>query len=447
MKCIDEEIPFEIPQGWEWCRIGDIFIHASGKQQSSSNKGTGTPQKFITTSNLYWGYFVLDNVKVMNFTEEEIRTCSATKGDLLVCEGGAGYGRSAIWDKDYDICLQNHVHRLRPCVSGICEYTYYFMYLLKESNNLVSVGTAMPGLSANRLKGLLMPFPPFAEQKRIVARIEKLVPQINKYGEAQNKLDNLNAALRGLLKKSILQEAIQGKLVPQLAEEGTAQELLKKIKEEKLRHVKEGKLKKSSLTDSIIFRGDDNKYWEKIGKEVACIDNEIPFEIPKNWCWVRMGTIGDWGAGATPNRGASDYYNGNILWLKTGELNNSIVSDSIEKITEKALKECSLRVNKIGDILIAMYGATIGKLAIVGKELTTNQACCGCTPYAGIYNRYLFYFLMASKDDFIKKGEGGAQPNISRDKLIKHLIPIPPNEEQKRIVDILDHILASIMSR
>ncbi len=383
----------------------------------------------------------------MNFTEEEIRTCSATKGDLLVCEGGAGYGRSAIWDKDYDICLQNHVHRLRPCVSGICEYTYYFMYLLKESNNLVSVGTAMPGLSANRLKGLLMPFPPFAEQKRIVARIEKLVPQINKYGEAQNKLDNLNAALRGLLKKSILQEAIQGKLVPQLAEEGTAQELLKKIKEEKLRHVKEGKLKKSSLTDSIIFRGDDNKYWEKIGKEVACIDNEIPFEIPKNWCWVRMGTIGDWGAGATPNRGASDYYNGNILWLKTGELNNSIVSDSIEKITEKALKECSLRVNKIGDILIAMYGATIGKLAIVGKELTTNQACCGCTPYAGIYNRYLFYFLMASKDDFIKKGEGGAQPNISRDKLIKHLIPIPPNEEQKRIVDILDHILASIMSR
>ena len=172
VKCIDEEVPFEIPKGWEWTRIGNIFNHTSGKQQSSSNKGGGTPQKFITTSNLYWGHFVLDNVKVMNFTDEEIKTCSATKGDLLVCEGGAGYGRSAIWNEDYDICLQNHVHRLRPCINGICEYVYYFIYLLKESNNLASVGTAMPGLSANRLKGLLLPFPPINEQNRIVSKME-----------------------------------------------------------------------------------------------------------------------------------------------------------------------------------------------------------------------------------------------------------------------------------
>ena len=186
VKCIDEEIPFEIPQGWEWTRIGNIFNHTSGKQQSSSNKGGGTPHKFITTSNLYWGHFVLDNVKVMNFTEEEIKACSATKGDLLVCEGGAGYGRSAIWNDDYDICLQNHVHRLRPCVSGICEYVYHFIYLLKESNNLASVGTAMPGLSANRLKGLLLPFPPLSEQKRIVVKLAKLLPQIDKYNKVQN---------------------------------------------------------------------------------------------------------------------------------------------------------------------------------------------------------------------------------------------------------------------
>ncbi|MBR2265358.1 MAG: restriction endonuclease subunit S, partial [Paludibacteraceae bacterium] len=147
----EDEIPFEIPTTWEWVRIGDIFMHTSGKQQSSSNKGGGTPQKFITTSNLYWGRFVLDKVKEMNFTEDELRTCSATKGDLLVCEGGAGYGRSAIWNYDYDICLQNHVHRLRPYISGTCEYVYYFIYLLKESNQLLPVGIAMPGLSANRL--------------------------------------------------------------------------------------------------------------------------------------------------------------------------------------------------------------------------------------------------------------------------------------------------------
>ena len=440
VKCIDEEVPFEIPQGWEWTRIGNIFNHASGKQQSSSNKGGGTPQKFITTSNLYWGHFILDNVKVMNFTDEEIKTCSATKGDLLVCEGGAGYGRSAIWNEDYDICLQNHVHRLRPCVSGICEYVYYFIYLLKESNNLASVGTAMPGLSANRLKGLLLPFPPLSEQKRIVAKLGELLPQIDKYSKVQQQLDELNNAIKESLKKSILQEAIQGKLVPQIAEEGTAQELLEHVKAEKQKLVKEGKLKKTALASSVIFRGDDNRYYEKIGKKCVDITEQIPFEIPNSWTWVRMGQIGDWGAGSTPQRSNHDYYGGNILWLKTGELNNGIIYDTEEKITQRAFQDCSLRMNKIGDVLIAMYGATIGKLAIVGKELTTNQACCGCTPHV-VYNWFLFYFLMASRDTFIKKGEGGAQPNISRVKLVEHLIPLPPLNEQKRIVQNIEQLM------
>ena len=443
VKCIDEEIPFEIPQGWEWTRIGNIFNHTSGKQQSGSNKNGGTPQKFITTSNLYWGYFILDNVKVMNFTEEEIKTCSATKGDLLVCEGGAGYGRSAIWNYDYDICLQNHVHRLRPCVNGICEYVYHFIYLLKESNNLASVGTAMPGLSANRLKGLLLPFPPLPEQKRIVAKLEELLPLIKKYSEVQDCLEELNISINDKLKKSILQEAIQGKLVPQIADEGTAQELLEQIRQEKLQLVKDGKLKKSALTDSIIFKGDDNKYYEQVNKKCLDITEQIPFEIPENWVWVRMGQIGNWGAGSTPQRGNANYYNGKILWLKTGELNNGIVYDTEEKVTQKAFQDCSLRMNKIGDVLIAMYGATIGKLAIVGKELTTNQACCGCTPYL-IYNWYLFYFLMASRDSFIKKGEGGAQPNISRVKLVEHLIPLPPLKEQYRIVAQIEKLFEQL---
>ena len=443
VKCIDEEVAFDIPQGWEWTRIGNIFNHTSGKQQSSSNKGGGTPQKFITTSNLYWGHFILDNVKVMNFTDEEIKTCSATKGDLLVCEGGAGYGRSAIWNEDYDICLQNHVHRLRPCVSGICEYVYHFIYLLKESNNLASVGTAMPGLSANRLKGLLLPFPPLSEQRRIVAKLAELLPQIEKYNNVQNKLDELNTTIKDCLKKSILQEAIQGKLVPQLAEEGTAQELLEQIKTEKQKLVKEGKLKKSTLKDSVIFKGDDNKYYEQIGKKCLDITELIPFEIPNSWTWARMGQIGDWGAGSTPQRSNQDYYGGNILWLKTGELNNGVICDTEERITQRAFQECSLRMNEIGDVLIAMYGATIGKLAIVGKELTTNQACCGCTPYI-VYNWFLFYFLMASRDTFIKKGEGGAQPNISRVKLVEHLIPLPPLNEQKRIVERIETLFEQL---
>ena len=188
-----------------------------------------------------------------------------------------------------------------------------------------------------------------------------------------------------------------------------------------------------------------NSYYEKFlaTGEVKCIDEEIPFDLPFGWEWCRMGSIGDWGAGATPAKGNSDYYGGNILWLRTGELNNGVVYDTEIKITEKALQECSLRLNKAGDVLIAMYGATIGKVAIAGNEMTSNQACCACTPF-GVFNYYLFYYLMGSQMDFIKKGEGGAQPNISREKLISHLMPIPPLNEQYRIVKQIQKILPLI---
>ena len=243
------------------------------------------------------------------------------------------------------------------------------------------------------------------------------------------------------LKNSILQWAIQGKLVPQDPNDEPASVLLEKIRAEKVRLIKEGKIKKDKK-ESIIYRGEDNSYYEKIlaTGEVKCIDDELPYSLPSGWEWCRMGSIGEWGAGATPAKGNIEYYNGNILWLRTGELNNDVVYDTEIKVTEKALKECSLRLNKVGDVMIAMYGATIGKVAIVGKEMTTNQACCACTPI-GIFNWYLFYFLMGSQLDFIKKGEGGAQPNISREKLIGHLMPVPPLEEQHRIVSQIRVVL------
>ena len=246
------------------------------------------------------------------------------------------------------------------------------------------------------------------------------------------------------LKNSILQWAIQGKLVPQDPNDEPASVLLDKIRQEKERLIKEKKIKRDKNA-SIIYRGEDNSYYEKMlaTGEVKCIDEEIPFEVPKGWEWTRMGNIGDWGAGATPSKSNPDYYGGNVLWLRTGELNNSVVYDTEIKVTEKALKECSLRLNQIGDVMIAMYGATIGKVAIVGKELTTNQACCACTPY-GIYNYFLFYFLMESQTDFVKKGEGGAQPNISREKLVSHLMPVPPIQEQYRIVEKIETLLPLI---
>ena len=442
VKCIDDEIPFEIPQGWEWTRIGNIFNHTSGKQQSGSNKNGGTPQKFITTSNLYWGYFILDNVKVMNFTEEEIKTSSATKGDLLVCEGGAGYGRSAIWNYDYDICLQNHVHRLRPCVNGICEYVYHFIYLLKESNNLASVGTAMPGLSANRLKGLLLPFPPLPEQKRIVAKLEELLPLIKKYSEVQDCLEELNISINDKLKKSILQEAIQGKLVPQIADEGTAQELLEQIRQEKLQLVKDGKLKKSALTDSIIFKGDDNKYYEQVSNENTDITEEIPFDLPNNWTWIRFGQYVRMSIGKTPPRGETKYWtNGIYPWVSISDMSDyGLVKTTKETVSEYAQ-------SLFGDIssagtLIMSFKLTVGRTSILDISAYHNEAVISIYPFVDKDYRtrnYLFYILpiisnLGDSKDAIKG------KTLNSKSLNNLLLPLPPLNEQGRIVAIIEQL-------
>ena len=442
VKCIDEEIPFEIPQGWEWTRIGNIFNHGSGKQQSSSNKGGGTPQKFITTSNLYWGYFVLDNVKVMNFTDEEIKTCSATKGDLLVCEGGAGYGRSAIWNEDYDICLQNHVHRLRPCISGICEYVYHFIYLLKESNNLASVGTAMPGLSANRLKGLLLPFPPLSEQKRIVEKLVELLSQIDRYSKVQNHLDELNTTIKESLKKSLLHDAIQGKLVPQIDSEGTAQELLEQIKAEKLKLVREGKLKKSALNDSVIFRGDDNKYWEKNGKSVACIDDKIPFGIPTTWRWVRHNQLFEISGGSQPPK--SQFIDnpkyGYVRLYQIRDYGPNPMPVYIPK--EKANK-----MTKEGDIILARYGASLGKV-FWAKDGAYNVAMARVIPLfesALVNKQYLFLFYQSSIYQYlIKDHSRSAQAGFNKDDLTDLFFPLPPLKEQQRIVAQIEKLFEQL---
>ena len=173
-------------------------------------------------------------------------------------------------------------------------------------------------------------------------------------------------------------------------------------------------------------------------------EDEIPFEIPESWVWVRVGEIGSWSAGATPSRQHPEYYEGNIPWLKTGDLNDGYIVDIPEFVGEIALKKTSLRLNPIGSVLMAMYGATIGKLGILEIEATTNQACCACIPYSCVVNKYLFYYLMSQRRNYIKMGAGGAQPNISKEKIVISLIPLPPLEEQHRIVAKIEEILPYI---
>ena len=307
--------------------------------------------------------------------------------------------------------------------------------------NSVTYGVKMPRAGTETMINLYIPLAPINEQKRIINIISELEPLIDKYKLVEEKLYELNSNIKEQLKKSILQYAIEGKLVPQDTDDEPASILLERIREEKQKLIAEGKIKKDK-NESIIYRR-DNSYYEKCGSKILCIDEEIPFYIPDNWEWTRLGNIGEWKAGSTPSKSNMDYYkNGSIPWLLTGDLNDGIIGDIPNKITEKALNETSVKLNPSGSILIAMYGATIGKLGILSFPATTNQACCACNVFQPFYNLYLFYFLMANKTHFVKQGEGGAQPNISREKIVKTLIPVPPISEQERIVNKLKELKA-----
>lgn len=171
-KDITDEIPFDIPTNWVWCRLGDVFDHKNGKQLNVANK-IGSPRKYITTSNLYWDHFVLDNLKTMYFTDDELDRCTATKGDLLVCEGG-DIGRAAIWNEDFDICIQNHIHKLRAYVDVCTKYFWNVLYFYKKTGMIGGKGIGIQGLSSKALHNIIIPLPPLAEQKRIVTKLEQL---------------------------------------------------------------------------------------------------------------------------------------------------------------------------------------------------------------------------------------------------------------------------------
>ena len=221
------------------------------------------------------------------------------------------------------------------------------------------------------------------------------------------------------LRQKILDLAIHGKLVPQDPDDEPASVLLERIKVEKEQLIKEGKIKRSRKS----AKTSDTPHY-----------GNMPFEVPDNWKWTTLGNIGTWQAGGTPSRSNKSYYGGNIPWLKTGDLNDGLITNIPEKITEDAVANSSAKINPTGSVLIAMYGATIGKLGILTFPATTNQACCACIEYFAITQKYLFYFLLSHRDMFIAKGGGGAQPNISKEIIVNTAIPLPPLAEQERIV-------------
>lgn len=418
----EDEIPFEIPESWMWCYVGELFQHNTGKALNGSDK-SGTPMTYITTSNLYWDRFELEKLKEMPFTESEVEKCTVQKGDLLVCEGG-DYGRSAIWPYDYPMRIQNHIHRLRAYGSVSVRYFYYCFYLYKNAGMIAGKGIAIQGLSANALHELKMPLPPLAEQKRIVAKIEELLPLIEHYEKAWSRLEHFNKRFPGDMQKSILQMAIQGKLVEQRPEEGTGEELYKQIQAEKQALIKAGKIKK-----------------EKPLPEIA--EDEIPFEIPESWKWVRWGDLSEsiqYGYNAPAQESGrikmvriSDIQDGRVLW------------DSVPycEISEKDIPTYLLSAN---DILFARTGGTVGKSYLV-KDVPEESIYAGYlirTRYsAHLCPEYMKYFMESQLywDQLHNGTIATAQPNCNGKTLSRMSLPLPPLAEQKRIVARLEELL------
>ena len=289
-------------------------------------------------------------------------------------------------------------------------YLKSYLEEMSEINSIATRGSAgQVNISLTQSQNMRIPLPPLAEQQRIIAEISKWFALINQIEQGKADLQTIIKQT----KSKILDLAIHGKLVPQDPNDEPAIKLLKRINPD--------------------FTPCDNRHY-----------TQLPFEAPQNWCWTTLGKIGKWQSGSTPNRLNKDYYNGNIPWLKTGDLNDGYITHIPEYITEKALNETSVKLNSTGSVLIAMYGATIGKIGILTFPATTNQACCACEVFNGIDKEFLFLFLLSHREEFIKMGGGGAQPNISKEKILNTYIPLPPFAEQKRIVNAVNELFTKL---
>lgn len=441
--CIADEVPFEIPESWEWVRLGNIFQHNTGKALNASNR-TGSLLPYITTSNLYWDRFELGNLREMYFSVNEIEKCTATKGDLLVCEGG-DIGRAAIWMFDEDIRIQNHIHKLRSYTEVCTEFFYYLFYLYKHAGWIGGKGIGIQGLSANALHALLFPLPPLSEQKRIVSKIKESEPLIEKYADIEKHLDKLNTEFPDQLHKSILQMAVQGKLVPQDPTDEPASVLLERIRAEKEQLIKAGKIKRDKH-ESIIFRR-DNSHYEKRGFEEVCIDDELPFEIPENWCWSRLSalckSISD-GDHQPPPQVLSGVPFVVISNVSSGKIDLTdtrfVPHDYYENLHES-------RIPCRDDILFTVTGSYGIVIPVDTEDAFCFQRHIALLKPLQITTEFLSAWLKTPMvyEQCKHCATGTAQKTVGLNSLKNILIPIPPINEQVRILEQLEKVLPLIV--
>ena len=440
-RCIADEIPFEIPDSWEWVTLRHIAITELGKTlDKAKNQGTLLP--YLCSINVYWTGIDLSKVKQAKFENDELERFLLQKGDLLVCEGG-DIGRCAIWDSDQTMYYQNALHRIRFFANL---NSLYFRFLLECYKGIgiidqYSKGMTIKHLVQSSLNSIMIPLPPLAEQKRIVAKIKELLPHLEDYDRAETQVSKLNTEFPELLKKSILQWAIQGKLVPQDPADEPASVLLERIRAEKAKLVKAGKIKKDK-NESVIFRR-DNSHYEKLNGVERCIDDEIPFEIPDSWEWVCLEQICIY-----IQRGKSPKYSLIKKYPVIAQKCNQWTGFSIEKaqfIAPETISSYSEeRFMQDRDLLWNSTGlGTLGRMAIYRTELNpygiavADSHVTVIRPCSLVLSEFLFYyFANPTVQTVIEEQSDGStkQKELSRNTVRAYWVPLPPLAEQKRIV-------------
>ena len=465
VKCIDEEVPFDIPKGWEWCRLNDLALYRKGPFGSSLTKSmfvakSNQSVKVYEQKNAIQKDFRLGDYYISKEKFEAMQSFIVKPNDIIVSCAGT-IGETYLLPLDAPIGIINQaLMRVTLFDLSMAEYwQMYFAYMLLNEAQMKGAGSAIKNIPPfEYLKAVLVPVPPLSEQNRLVERYNLLLSLIAKYESEADKLNCLNLNIYDKLKKTVLQEAIQGKLVPQIAEEGTAQKLLEQIKTEKQKLVKEGKLKKSALNGSVIFRGDDNKYYELIDGSPVCIDEFLPFQIPETWVWCKVKDLLEIQTGASFKKEQANSNKKGIRILRGGNIlpNKYILKDDDVFVSEEFVNANSfLKKNCIITPAVTSL-ENIGKMAVIEKDYK-NVSAGGfvfiISPYIQDFNHSLLlaYFLQSpfliEAMRGITKKSGAAFYNLGKERLKELYLPLPPMAEQGRIVGKINEVLSSIMSR
>ena len=433
VRSLADEIPFDIPDSWEWVTLQTIATSSLGKTLDKA-KNKGDLKAYLCSINVYWDGIDLTTVKEARLEENELPKYLLRPGDLLICEGG-DVGRSAVWESTQEMYYQNALHRVR--FYGEIN-PHYFQLLLEcyKGNQILdaySKGMTIKHLVQTALNTIVFPLPPLSEQTRIVDAVNRLLPYLHSYDRAEQKLSALNTGFSEALKKSILQEAVQGKLVPQDPSDEPAEALLGRIRAEKQRLIKEGKIKKGKH-ESAIFRR-DNSHYEKLNGVERCIDDELPFEIPPQWCWVRFESTITLLSGTDF---APDEYNsaGKGIAYITGASN---IVDS--QILVNRWTETPRQIAHAGDVLLVCKGSGYGKTVICNIAQAHIARQIMAVQKSDLLDmQYVKLFLDSSFDLLKAKGQG-VIPGIDRTSVLHLLFPLPPLAEQHRIVQRIEELL------